>query len=74
MVMWLTHASRGRMLPPPMKEQRTIKPRIDYQWRVDREQGFQKASLIYDKEGRLLAVDYEPIRSPRREPEKPASS
>jgi hypothetical protein len=61
------------MLPPPMKAQRPIQPRIDYHWPVDREQGFQKASLIYDAEGRLLAVDYEPIRSPRRDTAKATS-
>jgi len=58
------------MLPPPMKEQRPITSRIDYRWRVDQEQGFQKASLLYDKDGRLRAVDYEPIRSPRRDSAK----
>ncbi|HEY0370611.1 MAG TPA: hypothetical protein VGD79_01340 [Thermoanaerobaculia bacterium] len=34
--------------------------RVDYQWRADREGGFEKATLIYDREGRLMAVDYPP--------------
>ena len=39
--------------------------RVDYRWRVDRDGGFEKATLIYDREGRLIAMDYE---VPRREP------
>ena len=40
--------------------------RVDYRWRVDRDGGFEKATLIYDREGRLMAVDYEmPVRAPR---------
>ena len=48
-----------------MKEQRVTQSRIDFHWRADREQGFETASLIYDANGRLRAVDYEPVR-PRR--------
>ena len=33
--------------------------RVDYRWRVDRDGGFEKATLIYDREGRLVAMDYE---------------
>lgn len=32
--------------------------RIDYRWPVDRDAGFEKSTLIYDAEGRLIAVDY----------------
>jgi hypothetical protein len=46
--------------------------RVDYRWRVDREQGFEKTSMIYDVDGRLMAIDYEsspsPVRQPAREP------
>lgn len=42
--------------------------RVDYRWRVDRDGGFEKATLIYDREGRLVAVDYETAtREPRRD-------
>jgi hypothetical protein len=41
--------------------------RVDYRWRVDRDGGFEKATLIYDRDGKLIAVDYEtPAREPRR--------
>ncbi|HET8773555.1 MAG TPA: hypothetical protein VFP80_07185 [Thermoanaerobaculia bacterium] len=33
--------------------------RVDYRWRADRDGGFEKATLIYDREGRLIAVDYQ---------------
>ena len=41
--------------------------RVDYRWRVDRDGGFEKATLIYDREGRpcprcgtpIERVDYE---------------
>lgn len=46
--------------------------RIDYRWRVDREQGFDRASFLYDANGRLRAIDYPPVRSPKREEVKPA--
>ena len=39
--------------------------RVDYRWRVDRERGFEKTSMIYDADGRLIAIDYEP--APRQE-------
>ncbi len=39
--------------------------RVDYRWRVDRERGFEKTSMIYDVEGRLVGIDYE--SAPRRE-------
>ncbi|HEX6098654.1 MAG TPA: hypothetical protein VF432_20230 [Thermoanaerobaculia bacterium] len=39
--------------------------RVDYRWRADRDGGFEKATLIYDREGRLVAVDYSMTR---REP------
>lgn len=39
--------------------------RVDYRWRVDRDGGFEKATLIYDRDGRLIAVDYQ---MPAREP------
>jgi hypothetical protein len=35
------------------------KGRLEYHWRVDREQGFESAKFIYDGNGRLMAVDYE---------------
>ena len=37
--------------------------RVDYRWRVDRERGFEKTSMIYDVDGRLLGIDYE-LQSP----------
>ena len=41
--------------------------RVDYRWRVDRDGGFEKATLIYDRQGRLMAVDYKTApREPRR--------
>ena len=39
--------------------------RVDYHWRVDRERGFEKTSMIYDVDGKLLGIDYE--SAPRRE-------
>lgn len=57
-----------------MKEQRVTDARIDFHWRADREQGFERASLIYDKNGRLRAVDYEPLRPRRPEPAAPRAS
>ena len=33
--------------------------RVDYRWRADRDGGFEKATLIYDRDGRLIAVDYQ---------------
>lgn len=44
------------------KRTRSGKERIELQWPVDRHDGFQKATLIYDKAGRLMAVDYEAVR------------
>lgn len=41
--------------------------RVDYRWRVDRERGFEKTSMIYDVDGRLLGVDYETAIRPIRE-------
>jgi hypothetical protein len=32
--------------------------RIDYHWRADHTAGFETTSMIYDKEGRLVAIDY----------------
>lgn len=34
--------------------------RIEYRWPVDRDAGFEKSTLIYDADGRLIAVDYKP--------------
>lgn len=45
--------------------------RVDYQWRVDRERGFEKTSMIYDADGKLLGIDYEHaprVEVPAREP------
>jgi hypothetical protein len=41
----------------------SAKERVELQWRADRHDGFQKATLIYDVHGKLMAVDYEPIRT-----------
>lgn len=41
--------------------------RVDYRWRVDQERGFEKTSMVYDVDGRLVGIDYEP--APRREAE-----
>ena len=48
----------------PEKETR-LEGRVDYRWRVDRERGFEKATLIYDREGKLIAVDYQTTRDPK---------
>lgn len=45
----------------PEQENR-LEGRVDYRWRVDRERGFEKATLIYDREGKLIAVDYQTTR------------
>jgi hypothetical protein len=42
----------------PEKETR-LEGRVDYRWRADRERGFEKATLIYDRQGKLIAVDYQ---------------
>jgi hypothetical protein len=36
--------------------------RVDYRWRADRERGFEKATLIYDRQGKLIAIDYQTER------------
>lgn len=41
--------------------------RIDYQWPVDREKGFDKTSMIFGVDGRLAAIDYQSSRAPRHE-------
>lgn len=44
--------------------------RVDYRWRVDRDGGFEKATLIYDLEGRLVGMDFaieHVLESPVRE-------
>jgi hypothetical protein len=41
--------------------------RVDYQWRVDRELGFEKTSMIYDVDGRLVGIDYQSAERPARE-------
>jgi hypothetical protein len=33
--------------------------RVDYRWRVDRDEGFEKTSMIYGRDGRLVGIDYE---------------
>ena len=38
--------------------------RIDYRWPVDREKGFEKTSMIFDVDGRLMAIDYESSPAP----------
>lgn len=40
--------------------------RLEYHWRVDREHGFEASKLIYDANGRLVAVDYEVGKRPAR--------
>ncbi len=55
------HTLRGPKIMTPEKE-RTLEGRVDYRWRVDRERGFEKATLIYDREGKLIAVDYQTTR------------
>ncbi len=42
-----------------VRNQQTANLRIDYRWRVDRQDGFDKASLSYDANGKLRAVDYQ---------------
>lgn len=54
----------------PEKETR-LEGRVDYRWRADRERGFEKATLIYDRQGKLIAVDYQTIT---REPVPTASN
>lgn len=41
--------------------------RVDYRWRVDRERGFEKTSMIYDVDGKLVGIDYESAHAPLRE-------
>lgn len=49
--------------------------RIDYRWRVDREEGFEKTSMIYGRDGRLVGIDYESApRSPAESLPKPRGS
>ncbi|HEX7808002.1 MAG TPA: hypothetical protein VF608_04750 [Thermoanaerobaculia bacterium] len=40
---------------------------VEYQWRVDRENGFETAKLMYDSDGRLMAVDYGSRKTPARD-------
>ena len=61
------------------EQERTLEGRVDYRWRVDRERGFEKATLIYDRDGKLIAVDYQttrdaaiPVESPSRNRTHPA--
>lgn len=48
----------------PERETRS-EERVDYRWRADRERGFDKATLIYDRDGKLIAVDYQTERDTR---------
>jgi hypothetical protein len=49
--------------------------RIDYRWPVDREEGFEKTSMIYGRDGRLVGIDYQSAARPPRElPPKPSGS
>jgi hypothetical protein len=41
--------------------------RVDYRWRVDRERGFEKTSMIYDVDGRLVGIDYTAETKPKNE-------
>jgi len=40
--------------------------RVDYRWRVDQERGFEKTSMVYDVDGRLVGIDYESAVRPIR--------
>lgn len=42
--------------------------RVDYRWRVDRERGFEKTSMVYDIDGRLIGIDYKAAEPQRAEP------
>lgn len=42
--------------------------RVDYRWRVDQERGFEKTSMVYDVDGRLVGIDYETAVRTEREP------
>lgn len=48
--------------------------RIEYHWRVDREEGFEATSMIYGGDGRLVGIDYESARTRREPPPKPRGS
>lgn len=37
--------------------------RHDYRWDADRDTGFEKSTFIYDAEGRLIGIDYLPVRT-----------
>ena len=41
--------------------------RVDYRWRVDQERGFEKTSMVYDVDGRLVGIDYGSAEKPIRE-------
>ena len=53
------------------EQETTHEGRVDYRWRVDRERGFEKATLIYDRQGKLIAVDY---RTERELPPTPGEA
>jgi hypothetical protein len=66
------HKQRGNSGPAALHTPAVVKQkthpslhdsRVDYQWRVDRATGFEKTTLIYDAEGRLVAIDFK--TSPR---------
>ena len=62
---YTTYCRRPEMMTP--RKENPKEGRVDYRWRVDRDGGFEKATLIYDREGRLIAVDYQmPVREQRR--------
>jgi len=42
--------------------------RLEYRWEVDRTEGFDQATLIYDAQGHLIAVDYGTSRKQDCEP------
>jgi hypothetical protein len=50
--------------------ERTASPgsRLEYRWDVDRNEGFEKSTFIYDAQGHLIAVDYGSPPAQRREP------
>ena len=49
-----------RILAAMSTRERTVWPdrRHDFRWDADRTTGFEKATFLYDAEGRLIAVDY----------------
>lgn len=41
-----------------LKSRGPVDSRVEYRWRADQHDGFEKASLLFDQDGNLKGIDY----------------